>query len=349
MFDLDFISKDTKSYLDRNRISKSTWKNENLKEFASHGAYAISLISQEKEIILFSVLQWAAIAVAYYIWVQVIGWIPNEVWESDSKIYDIPLNIAFLVWSFGCVTLAAYPIAIFTGAMGAAHFLRQQGYPSTIAACLKLALPNSKKLWMFHTADGWLTVDIILERLPKKGYFSSAAERAIKEAIYYAWKVGTIGMPAALLTGKGLSEAGKDSISLVKSKTWDVLRLRGGYSVVCWVVGIATYVGSVIFFIKSDALFQGEHKIFTFYFWMGVPILISVGVVKLFIRPIYVISSCKLYSDFLVENNQKVELGKLPGKGESAFVAFFVLCGLLLVVFLYKEELGIMNILRVMN
>jgi len=349
MFNLDFISNEIKSHLDEKGIEKNIWAGENLSEFSNRGVYAVSLIFQEKEILLFSMLQWVAIAISYYVWVQILGWIPTEVWESDSKIYDIPLNLAFLVWSFICVALAAYPISILTGAMGAAHFLRQQGQSSTIAACLKLALPNSKKLWMYHTADGWLTVDIILERLPKRCYFSNMAERAAKEAIYYAWKVGTIGMPASLLTGKGLIDAGKESISLVKAKLLDVIKLRGGYSVACWVIGIVTYIGSIVFIMKVDPLFQSDHAIYTFYLWMGVPILISVGVIKLFVRPIYVIASCQLYSDYLKEKGEYLEFKDLPSKGESSFVAFLTLCVFLFTIFLYREESGIMSILRVAN
>jgi hypothetical protein len=70
---------------------------------------------------------------------------------------------------------------------------------------------------MFHTADAWITVNMILERLPKRN-MPSPEEMALKEALYYAWKVGTIGVPASLLTGNGLIEAGEESISLVKNK-----------------------------------------------------------------------------------------------------------------------------------
>lgn len=349
MHDLDFIGEEVSSILEKNDLKRDVWKDENLSEFASRSGYAISLIFQEKEILLFSVLQWVAIAVAYYIWIQILGWIPNEVWESDSKIHDVPLNITVFLWSLFCVALAAYPISILTGAMGAAHFLRQQGYESTIAACFKLALPNSKKLWIFHTWDGWLTVDIIVERLPKSGYFTDAAERALKEALYYAWKVGTIGVPAALLTGKGLAEAGKESIALVKAKLWDVIKLRGGYSMACWIIGIVSYIGAIAFFITFNDLFKSEHTMFKFYFWMGAPLLIAVGIIKLFIRPIYVIASCKLYSDYLLEQGKPVEFKNLPSRGQSAFVAFLVLCVILIVIFLYREQLGLMDILRVAN
>jgi hypothetical protein len=199
---------------------------------------------------------------------------------------------------------------------------------------------------MFHTADGWITVNMILERLPKSR-MPSIEVMAMKEALYYAWKLGTIGVPAALLTGKGLIEAGKESISLVKNRTWDVLRLRGGYSMVCWIVGIIAYLGSILFFINSHGLFHTGHKMFTFYFWMGVPILVAVGVIELLVRPIFVIASCRLYSDYLKEKGESIVFSYLPGKGVSAFVLFIVLCCILFTIFLFKEEIGLMGILRV--
>jgi hypothetical protein len=83
----------------------------------------------------------------------------------------------------------------------------------------------------------------------------------------------------------------------------------------------------------------------SFYVWMGVPILIAVGVIKLFVRPIYVIASCQLYSDFLKEQGRSVEFANQPGRGMSAFAGFLVLCTILSVAFLYREEIGLMALL----
>jgi len=347
MLGLDFIGKDVDAYLTEKSIRRKTWSEENVIDFSRRAGYAISLIFREKEIILFSLLQWLVIGLVYYLWVQLLGWIPPEVWQSDSDLNDLALNLAFLAWSFFCVALAAYPIGVLTGAMGAAHFLRQQGFPSTIAGCLKMALPNSHRLWLFQTVDGWLTVDRILDRLPKKDYFTSMARRALDEAIYYAWKVGTLGVVPALLTGKGLIDAGKDSINLVKTRTSDVLKLRGGYSVTCWLIGITTYIGSILYFVSYPSLFEGYNSVYTFYLWMGVPILISVGVIQLFVRPIYVLASCHLYSEYLQEQDVTLELKGSPGPVVSTFVAFLVLGLLLAVVYVYREEIGLMAILRV--
>lgn len=344
---ISFLKRDAKRILDENGVKPSVWSSENIGFFAKSAYYSLSLILKEKEIILFSILQWVAIAIVYYIWVQIFSWIPNEVWESESKMRDLTLNIAFAAWSFLCVAIAAYPIGVLTGAMGAAHFLREQGYKSTVAACLKVSLTNSKSLWVFQIIDGWLTVDIILERLPKRGYFARYRQRKIYEAIYYAWKVGTVGFVPAALVGNGLAESGKESIRLLKNNLLEVLMLRGGYSVVCWLIGVTTYFGSIWFFSEYNFLFKTEDKMFVFYFWMGVPILLSVGVIKLFVRPIYVISSCKLYSDYLIQSKVNFELADMPSRGKSAFITFLITCVIFAVIFLYREPLGLMHILSV--
>lgn len=346
MFDLDFIGDETRKHLEKQAVDTSVWRSGNVGAFGSSSVYAIRLIFTEKEILLFSILQWVAIGIAYLIWVQFIGWIPMEVWESESDLAGLAINIVFLGWSFACVALAAYPIAILTAAMGAAHFLREQGNPSTIASCLKLALPNSKKLWMYHVADGWLTVDRILDRLPKRN-MGSAASRAVREAAYYAWKVGTIAMPPALLTGKGLRAAGKESVSLVKARLTDVLKLRGGYSVACWIVGVLSYVGTIFFIGSVGAFDDPVHPVLAVYMWAAVPILISVGIIKLFIRPIYVIASCKYYSDLLIDEGRPIVFEDLPGKGVSAFVAFAVLAIIVGFVFVFRQQLGVMDVLAV--
>jgi hypothetical protein len=80
---------------------------------------------------------------------------------------------------------------------------------------------------------------------------------------------------------------------------------------------------------------------------MGVPILVAVGVVELLVSPIFVIASCKLYSDYLKERGESIVLSDLPGRGVSAFVLFIVLCCILFTIFLFKEEIGLMAILRV--
>ena len=86
---------------------------------------------------------------------------------------------------------------------------------------------------------------------------------------------------------------------------------------------------------------------FTFYLWAAVPILIAVAVIKLFIRPIFVIASCELYSDFITEQGEPVVFEDLPGKGTSAFVAFAVLAIIIGAVIVFRQQLGLMDVLAV--
>ena len=165
MVDLDFITEEVRAYLDEKDIKPKIWKRENLAEFFHRSVYAISLISREKEIVLFSALQWIAIALAGLLWGQMLGWVLPELLNVRS-LHDLVVAFAVFAWSYLCAALAAYPIAVLPAAMGAAHFLSQQGQPSTIGACLKLALPNSARLWMFYLWDGWQTFNRIIDNVP---------------------------------------------------------------------------------------------------------------------------------------------------------------------------------------
>ncbi len=182
---------------------------------------------------MFGLLQWTAIGIGYLLWVQMLDWIPEEVWrdaaESDGSS---AADWILLAWSFVCVGVAAFPVGILTGCMGATHFLHKQGKPSTVATCLKLVLPHSWPLWIFHWADGWVTVNRILDRLPKKNDTRTAAQKALAETLYYAWKVGIAGVVPSIVTGKGLIQSGKNSVEFVKDNFIEVAKLRAGYSAI---------------------------------------------------------------------------------------------------------------------
>jgi hypothetical protein len=295
-------------------------------------------------------LQWTSIAIGYYLWVQMLDWIPPEVWQSAAESDDgsIPDLILFL-WSFVCVGVAAFLLSIFSACIGAVHFLNRQGRESTIAGCLKIVGPQALSLWVFQWMDGWITVKQILKRLPKKNDRTTPAERALSEALYYAWKLGTIGILPSLVTGRGLVESCRQSFFVVKNKFENVARLRVGYSVLCWIVGVAAYIGTIFFFIAFPKLMPGGEEIYshiyTFYFWAAVPILCAVAIVQLFLRPIYLVGSCDIYFDYLEENNQRVMLPSMPSRWVSAVVIFFILVLAVAGVFMFRHEWGIMDML----
>ena len=320
-----------------------------VRTFGSRVGYALSLGFKEKEIFVFGLLQWVAIGLAYLLWVQMLDWIPEEVWRSaeDAEGASV-VDWVLMGWAFVCVGVAAYPVGILTGCMGAAHFLHKQGRESTVAMCLKLVLPHSWSLWIFHWIDGWITVTQIMKRLPKKNDNRSLAQKALSEALYYAWKLGISGILPSILSGNSLVKSAKNSIVFVRDDFTEVAQLRAGYSVLCWVVGIGAYVGAIFLIASTDIVPQGEEvyaHVYTFYFWMTVPIMIALAFVMLILRPIYVLALCDLYSEHLGRAGKKVRLPANPPASVSALVAFGILCLVLAMVFFYRVEFGIMDML----
>ena len=326
---------------------------EGLSGFWERTKFSIKLIFLEKELITFAILQWACIGLGYYLWLQMIGWIPEAAWERASNSRGATAgDLILFAWSFFCVGIVAFPLGILSGCMGAVHFLNRQGKESTIAECLKMVLPRAWPLWIFHWIDGWWTVQRILDRLPKKNDRRSFAEKAVSELVYYAWKVATIGILPGLVTGRGLIDAGKRSIGMVRNKFKEVILLRAGYSALCWIVGVGGYAGTILFFVAFPGLVNFKvpvsGQMYAFYFWVGVPLMVSVGAVMLFLRPVYVISACDIYADYVAKLDENLMLPPPPGRaraGDTAFVVAVLLCLAIWAVIYFREQLGIMRLL----
>ena len=164
------------------------------RQLFADGCRSLRFIFSEKENILFALLQLAVIGLGYYIWVEGLAVVPEEVWEkSDSSDSNDAAALIVLVWSFVCVGLVAYPLGLLTACMGASYMLRFCGRPSTIAECLKIVLPKSWTLWIFSWLDGWWTMERILERLPKKNDRTPLSVKLANEAVYQAWKISSMG------------------------------------------------------------------------------------------------------------------------------------------------------------
>ena len=307
--------------------------------------YALSLGLKEKEIFFFGGMQWLAVAMAYLLWTQMLFWIPPEVWDAmENEDGAGPLDYALTLWAFLCVGLAAFPIGIFSSCMGVTHFLHKQGRASTVAMCLKLSLPNAWRLWVFHWTDGWFTVKQIWSRIPG-GENRTLAQILYQEALYYAWKVGISGVLPSMVIGKGMIESGKESFEFVKQNTKEIIKLRAAYSGNCWVLGILTYVAAFpIVFYLDDGTGIGNN-IANIYLYIALPICFSTGLIMFFLRPIYLLNLCNLYSDYLKTNNITVELPDNPPRAISALVVFAILCVAALVIFYYREAIGLVDIL----
>ena len=307
--------------------------------------YALSLGLKEKEIFFFGGMQWLAVSMAYLLWTQMLFWIPPEVWDAmETQDGAGPIDYALTLWAFLCVGLAAFPIGIFSSCMGVTHFLHKQGRASTVAMCLKLSLPNAWRLWVFHWTDGWFTVKQIWSRIPG-GENRTLAQILYQEALYYAWKVGISGVLPSMVIGKGMIESGKESVEFVKQNTKEIIKLRVAYSGNCWVLGILTYFAAFpIVFYLDDGTGIGNN-IANIYLYIALPICFSTGFIMFFLRPIYLLNLCNLYSDYLKTNNIKVELPDNPPRAMSALVVFAILCVAALVIFYYREAIGLVDIL----
>lgn len=280
------------------------WSLQNFAAMRQDVTYAVKLMKQEKEILLFAGLQWLVIGVAYLMWTQVLDWIPDSVWaevaRASAENRDAPGDLASLAiwgWSLLIIATAAYPLALLNSAIVASHYLRSSGQPSTAAACVKLASKNLAKVWLFTAMDGMVTASAIVDRLPKKRGRRTAAE----EAAYYAWKIATVGALPSLVSGKGFVDAANESVWLLEDQPVRTIGIRMGYSLVCWIIGVLAYAGAILTIMLFGAPLSGANWVYHFYVLMGAPIFIAVGLVSL-IRPIFVIAISKIYTDVVPVN-----------------------------------------------
>ena len=323
-------------------------KKESVSYFGRCVFYSSKLIFKEKEIIVFAFLQLVCIALGYYLWVQVLDWIPEEVWESakHSKNGSVA-DIVLLLWSFVCVGLTTYPLGLLSACMGAAHSLHENGEESTIAKCLRIVLARAWPIWIFSWLDGWWTVCRILDRLPKKNDNRSASDKLMAEAMYQAWKIASLGFLPALIVGRGVINGCKDSLGILKTHFKTICQLRIAYSTLCWLFGIGAYVGCIFLIPYIKPYMSSENDMYTFCFFAGVPMIFALFFIQVFFRPIYILSACRIYLNYAYENNIQFDLPKVS-KFSSSVVAFLILALILGTVFLYRDDLGITQLLSIM-
>ncbi|MBQ7413759.1 MAG: hypothetical protein IJV07_05785 [Alphaproteobacteria bacterium] len=322
-------------------------KKESLSYFGRCVLYSSKLIFREKEIMTFALLQLVCIGLGYYLWVQMLDWIPEEVWESTKNSDNgSPADYVLLLWSFICVGLTTYPLGLLTACMGAAHFLHENGEESTIAKCFRIVLPRAWPIWIFSWIDGWWTVDRILERLPKKRDRVPLSQKLVNEAIYQAWKMVSLGFLPALIIGRNVTDGCKDSLGLLRTHFKSVCQLRIAYSALCWIFGIGSYIGCIFMAPFIISHMSCDNDMYIFYVFAGIPMLIALFFIQVFFRPIYILSACRIYSNYVRENNIPVTLPTVS-KFSSTIVVFLVLAVIIGTVFLYRDTLGITRLLSI--
>ena len=317
--------------------------------FFSYYGYSLRLMFKEKELLLFIFLQWSSIAIGYYLFVMMLYWIPEEVWRStENNDKGSIADVVLFLWMIMCIGVASLPFGIFSSCMSVVHFLRSQGKESTIAACLKIVLPRFWSLWVFHWFDGYVTVERMWERLPSKNDRTPISVKLRNEALYYAWKVATMGILPNLITGRSVWETSKNTIGMIKENTKEVLIIRTGYSVLCWIVATITYVIGVLNFgWIAENFLPGDiySNVAKFYFIAGIPLLISIGIIQIFIRPAYILSLNAVYVCYMQKNGQELLQDTPPSPVVSVLVTAGTFLLFVFVIIFYRYELGIMDML----
>ena len=327
----------------KNSASHIMDNNEKPGHFASIGGFfsecfkSLLYVLKEKENITFAILQWIAIIAGYYLWVTALGWIPEELFAAAAKSDKATAaDLILLLWSFICVGITTMPIGMLTACMAASQLLSLEGRESTILDCLKCVMPRLKPIWIFSWFDGWLTVERILSRLPKKNDRESLTEKMIKEAAYQGWKFASLGFIPAIVSGRTVMQACKDSISLAMHSFIPLAKLRIGYSIICWITGIACYVLTFMNMNKLYAFFGIDHAaagVHSFYLLAGIPLLIALLILVVFVRPLYIISAARIYANYTDTNDIR---RNLPDSTSSLNADWFILmllvaliCGLI--------------------
>lgn len=316
--------------------------------FFTNCAKSFRFILSEKENIVFALLQLASIGLGYYLWVQILDWIPDDVWQEMRKDKDNNsggiANLIILLWSFVCVGITAFPIGFFTSCMGASFILRFNGQKSTVVNCVHLALNRLWSIWIFSWVDGWWTVNRILERLPKKKNRTPTSRKILNEAIYQAWKLATLGFLPAIISGRTIADSIKDTISLTKNRFIDLAKLRVAYSAICWILGIGAYVLLIFILIKYPNLMSSENKIYNFYMLAGLPMMFALTFIMIIFRPLYIISSFRIYANYMREKRITITLPQ-KSPAYTALIVFGILIILVGTTYIYRDEIGITKIL----
>lgn len=331
------------------------------KDFTSKIGYALSLGLKEKEIFFFGIMQWIFVILGYVLWLQMLSWIPQPVWDSIQQCLDGPgdtdgctvaADIPLMLWGILCILLVSFPIGIFSSAMGTTHFLHKQNKESTVIKCMHASLSNAWTSWSFHFIDGLITVRQIIRRLPDDNNYEpaamKAARRAREEALYYAWKVGTAGVLPSLVVGNDLLNSGKNSIKFVKARFLEIVKLRSAYSTICWIIGIITYIGAcVTMALMGDMVFAdtGGLAVVKIYQYMVFPIAIATMIVMIFLRPIYILTLCDLYSGYLDSIGEEPELPDDPSIAKRAIMVFGFICILTICIIFLRDITGLSDIL----
>ena len=99
------------------------------------------------------------------------------------------------------------------------------------------------------------------------------------------------------------------------------------------------FMGDMIF---ADS---GGYAIVKIYQYMVFPIAMATVIVMIFLRPIYILTLCDLYSEYLESIGEEPELPNDPSIIKKAMIAFCLVCILTIFIILFRDAIGLSDIL----
>ena len=308
---------------------------ESLSYFSRCFFYLYKLIFKEKEIITFAALHFICVCLGYYSFVALIDWIhdvgpSNEAFRTAGYQWAGYLLIIYVPICFIIITIC---LGILSSFMGAAYFLHKKYKESTIVRCLYIVLIRSWYIFLFCCINSCWKIGRIKNHIPLKMLrnvserknSSYAADRWMREAVYQAWKVASIGLFPALIVGRSIKNSCKDSSEMLKTHFNAVSKIEMAYSTLCWWIYISSYIFVPLFVSYIFPLIYSERALFQFFF----PLMFASFFIQVFLKPIYILSACRIYLNYANETNIKFDLPKV-----SSFFEILILFLIIGVVFL---------------
>ena len=320
---------------------------ESLSYFSRCFLYSSKLIFKEKEIIFFALLQLVCIGLAYWSCVQML-----HLMHDIGPAYNGPRGYqghgyVLLIWIIFVFILTGGLLGLLTACMGAAHFLHESGQESTIIKCLRIVLPKVWSIFKLYLIDACWAIGRVKTHMPLSIFYPKTltytrlsgnfvADRWMREAIYQAWKISLLGVLPALIVGRGTAEACKDSLGILKTHFKTLQQLKIAYSSLRWRIGLGALVIGMFFGPNIFPHLAEENYVLS----VMLPMIFALFFIQVFLKPIYILSICRIYSHYVQENNIKIILPKVPAF-VSAFITLLFLAFIIWMAFLYQDTLEI--------
>ena len=99
------------------------------------------------------------------------------------------------------------------------------------------------------------------------------------------------------------------------------------------------FMGDMIF---ADT---GGLAVVKIYQYMVFPIAIATMIVMIFLRPIYILTLCDLYSEYLESIGEDPKLPDNPSTVKKAIIVFGIICVLTIFIILFRDIIGLSDVL----